>query len=123
MYASFALIHYHSATKLNVPRHVAAVVCASADTPQVQLAAVQNSGQFVDSGAGKVSSALLSCFWFQSCCASSAFNLFHAGNFAAHAAHPLIPRVQVQERSMAADSERAYEAFVSHQMGGGAPPK
>jgi hypothetical protein len=32
-------------------------------------------------------------------------------------------RAQVQERSMAADSERAYEAFVSHQMGGGAPPK
>ncbi len=76
----------------------------------MQLSAVHSGGQFHDSGAGKV-----------------------------------------QERSMAADSERAYvparrpplyfcnilhavhqcifvtscryEAFVSHQMGGGAPPK
>jgi hypothetical protein len=78
--------------------------CESCDALyQVQLSSVQNSGQFVDSGAGKVSAHA----FYRQCCR--------------------VLRVcdtqQVQERSMAADSERAYEAFVSHQMGGGAPPK
>jgi hypothetical protein len=82
---------------------------------QVQLASVQNSGQFVDSGAGKVRAhqqRLLSPF---------ALSTFLISFLRLHLckSRPF----QVQERSMAADSERAYEAFVSHQMGGGAPPK
>jgi hypothetical protein len=90
---------------------------------QVQLSTVQNSGQFVDSSEGKVGRALRNCslprvsssFQFISVRhdlrSFSKISLFHSSF------------LQVQERSMAADSERAYEAFVSHQMGGGAPPK
>ena len=43
-----SFLHFRSAPLLDE-------VCMSAHALQVQLAAVQNSGQFVDSGAGKVS--------------------------------------------------------------------
>jgi hypothetical protein len=108
---------------------------------QVQLSAVQNSAQFHDSSEGKVSNVLPSSVRVPVAIPplpypNQCFDTECLKNFSTrqHYAFTLLTslclllkssrlRAQVQERSMAADSERAYEAFVSHQMGGGAPPK